>query len=193
MIRMSFRHRAPWALLSIFVSIVAHAAPVWFLLLGPLHDQIDSLELDLNAFNSYRERVFRELNRSGRKEEFLPPMQIAITVQTPPERKVRLAAPRQEEDLSRARVIQQAIRGLWERMYCSEAGYALVRLNVLEDGRIGGYAVTRLTGNAEFQAFLASFLTTFQASYADQAGPGRMMNLECEFVVKANRVSRRES
>ncbi len=190
---MLFRRRASWALLSVLVSLALHVVPVWFILFGPVHDHIDPLELDLKAFNSYRDRVFREANRATRKEEPLPPMQLAITAQAPLERKVRLAAPRQEDDLNRARVIQKAIRGLWERMYCSEAGYAVVRLNVLEDGRIGGYAVTRLTGNAEFQAFLASFLTTLQASYADQAGPGRMMNLECEFVVKANRAARRAS
>lgn len=189
----SFFPRPRWTLLCFSLSLVLHAAPVWFILFGPVYDPVKPLEIDLNAFNSYRERVFRELGGKPRREDPLPPMQLAVMVQAPPERKVRLAAPLQDDDLARARVIQGAMRGLWERMYCAEAGYAVVRLNVLEDGRIGGYAVTRLNGNAEFQAFLASFLTTFQASYAGQAGPGRMMNLECEFVVKPTRSARGNS
>ncbi|NCD24351.1 MAG: hypothetical protein EOL86_01975 [Deltaproteobacteria bacterium] len=188
-----FQQRARWMLFCFSLSTLLHAAPVWFLLFGPVHDPAKPLEIDLNAFNSYRERVFRELSRNAHPEEPLPPVQLAVMTQTRPERKVRLSAPLEEEDLTRVRVIQRAILGLWTRMYCPEAGSALVRLNILEDGRIGGYAVTRLNGNAEFKAFLASFLTTFQASYADQAGPGRMMNLECEFVVKPNAASRGRS
>lgn len=177
------RRRASWALACLLLSVALHVAPVWFILFGPVYDASDPLEIDLRALNSFRERVFRELG-AARQAPPPPPMSLSVMTKTPLEQKLRLAAPREEEDLNRARIIQQAIRALWERMYCSEAGYAVVRLNVLEDGRIGGYAVTRLNGNAEFQAFLSSFLTTFQASYGDQAGPGQSMNLECEFVVK---------
>ncbi len=188
-----FLLRAKWTLLCFLLSLILHVAPAWFILFGPVYDPPKPLEIDLSAFNSYRERVFRELGRKAHREDPLPPMQIAVMAQTRPERKLRLATPLQDDDVSRARVIQGAIRGLWDRMYCAEAGYAVVRLDVLEDGRIGGYAVTRLNGTAEFQAFLASFLTTFQASYAGQAGPGRIMNLECEFVVKPNPASRGRS
>lgn len=174
-----------WFVVSVVLSVCLHSAPVWFVLFGPVYEGGEnSVELDLSALSSFRERIFRDM-LAARKHAIPPAMRLSVMIQSKQEeKKVRLAAPRPEEELERARLIQRSIRVLWERMDCAHAGFAVVRLHVMEDGRIGDYGVTSMQGGDAFRAFLASFLTTLQSTYGNQAGPGREMRLECEFVVK---------
>lgn len=174
-----------WSILSAALAFFLHIGPIWFLLFGPLYGLPNVLELDLESINSYRERVFREL---AARRAFQGPspaaLHISVSVPSHPELAEKISRPRKEEDLVRARAVQRAIRSLWEGMPAEQTGYALVSLNIRDDGSIGEYVVNRVAGGEEFQAFLFAFLTSLKASYGNQAGPGEPMWIECEFVVK---------
>ena len=89
-----------------------------------------------------------------------------------------------EEDLVRARAVQRAIRGLWRDMSPERTGYALVSLKIMEDGSIGESVVNRVSGDAEFQSFLLSFLAELKSVYGNSGGPGGELWIECEFVIQ---------
>ena len=185
-----FWRRALWTFVCFSVSLALHIAPVWFILFGPVYDAPKSIEIDLQALQLYRERIFRELTRQNQDLPLQPPpppIQISMVSRAVPAEKLRLSSDLGEEDLKRARIVQTAMNTLWSQMYCTKSGRAVVRIDILQDGHIGTCAVISLQGNTEFQAFLATFLSVFQASYAGQAGPGQVLRLECEFVVKPSK------
>lgn len=169
---------------SFFLSLCLHVGPAWFLLFGPQYGLPSVLELNLEAINFYRERIFRNPQPHGATSPGSMPLHVSVSMRAMPDTRKRVATPRREEDLVRARSVQKAIRSLWESMTVEQAGYALVSLNILEDGRIGEYVINRITGGEEFQTFLLSFLTTLKDSNGNLAGPGEPLWLECEFVVQ---------
>lgn len=170
--------------MSITLSFLLHSGPLCLFLFGPLYGLPNVLELDLASINFYRDRVFRHLQQQPESVIVPPALQVAVTIPAQPDIGKRVSKPRKEEDLVRARAVQNAIQTLWEKMPAGHAGYALVSLNLRDDGSIGEYAVNRVTGGKEFESFLLKFLAYLQASYGNQAGPGDPLWIECEFVVK---------
>lgn len=171
------------------LALLLHGLPLWISLLRPAAHTPNTLELELAEAHSLRERVFRELAQELEALRMAPVADIPA-IDTPLERHTRLSSTRSAEDMDRARVVQRAIRVLWEDMHCATAGYAVVRLRILQDGRIGDYAVTRLRGQGEFRAFLMNFLQALQGAYGQEAGPGEELMLECEFMVVGKTGSR---
>lgn len=142
------------------------------------------LELNLDTINLYRERIFRETAAAKAMQPGSLPLHISVSMQASPDTRKRVSKPRREEDLVRARAVQRAIRALWESMTPENTGYALVSLNILEDGNIGEFVVNRVSGDEEFQSFLLSFLSTLKANYGNMAGSGEALWIECEFVIQ---------
>lgn len=173
--------------ISLLLSLCLHAGPVWVLLWGPQYGLPNVLELNLNAINFYRERIFRQLLQSNRVTPVAPPL-ISVSVQSRPDTYTRVSGPRREEELVRARAVQRGIRSLWESLSPERPGYALVTLNIRSDGGIEDFVVNRVAGDEEFQAFLLVFLSNLQHSQSNMAGPGEALWIECEFVIqpKAN-------
>lgn len=182
----AFRAQLPckkqWAALSGILSVLLHILPLWIGSLSLDLDKPSILELELAQAHSLRERVWRELALEM-EARHVAPVTTLPALDTPVEQHTRLSSARSAADMERARRVQQVIRSLWNTAHCPTAGYALVRLHILEDGRIGDYAVTRLRGAGEFRAFLLNFLQTVQGSYSQEAGPGEELMLECEFMV----------
>lgn len=179
--------RNGWWCACILLAVFLHAVPVALVLLGPRYGLPNVLEINLEAMNLFRDRVFRERNET---QGSAPPVElqpVQIQAQIPkevrPAPETRLARPDPEENLVRTRIVQKAIASLWENASPEQAGYALVSLNVLDDGSIGEFVVNRFSGDETFRAFLFSFLATLKASYGNQAGPGESFWLECEFKV----------
>lgn len=171
-------------MVSLLLSLCLHAGPAWILLWGPQYGLPSVLELNLDAINFYRERIFRELPQASRVIPAALPLHISVSVQPRPDMRTRVSGPRREEELVRARAVQRAIRSLWEGLSPERPGYALVTLNIRSDGGIGDFAVNRVAGDEEFQAFLLDFLSTLQHSQGDMAGPGEALWIECEFVIQ---------
>ena len=179
------RHVVCWSIVSFALSILLHLGPMGYFFLAPLYGLPDVLELDLKSINFYRDRVFRNLQTRQQAPEFIPPaLQVSVTLPGQVSLGERISKPRKEDDLMRARAVQQAIRALCEKVPAKHTGYALVSLNIQDDGSIGEYAIRRLSGGEEFQEFLFDFLFSLKAFYSNEAGPGESMWIECEFVVK---------
>lgn len=177
--------RRSWLLISILLAACLHAVPVWFVVYGPLYGLPDVLEIDLEKSLLYRDRVFREMERRRRAAEAASALQMSsvVTVAQVASQK-RVSTPRSEADLERARAVQQAIRSLWDGTGVHRPGYALVSMNVLENGFIGDCVINRLSGDEEFKSFLLSFLNALKSSPSALAGPGEALWIECEFVVQ---------
>lgn len=179
--------RAPrfgWITVSLLLSLCLHAGPAWFLFFGPQYGLPSVLELNLDAMNFYRERIFRALSPANRLIPAALPLHMSVSMQARPDTRKRVSGPRREEDLVRARAVQRAIRSLWESLSPERPGYALVTLNIRTDGGIGDFAVNRVAGDEAFQAFLLDFLSTLQQSQGELAGPGETLWIECEFVIQ---------
>ena len=177
--------RLGWAVTSVLLALCLHAGPAWYLFFGHLYGLPNVLELDIEAINWYRQRIFRESPpETPVPQAVVPPLNISVSMQTRPESAERVSAPRSEEELVRARAVQRAIRTLWEGMSPERPGYALVSLNIREDGSIGEFVLNRVSGGEEFQAFLLSFLSTLKATTGRLGGPGEALWLECEFVIQ---------
>lgn len=173
------------AIASFLLALCLHVVPAWFILFGPLYGLPDVLEINLDTINLYRERILRDSAAARLAEsESLPLLHVSISMPARPESAKRVSKPRSEEDLIRARSVQRAIRFLWEGMSPERPGYALVSLNILEDGSIGESVVNRISGDEEFQSFLLSFLSALKVSYGNMAGSGDALWIECEFVVQ---------
>lgn len=173
------------AIASFLLALCLHVVPAWLVLFGPLYGLPDVLEINLDTINLYRERIFRDAAATRLAEsESLPSLHVSVSLPARPESTKRVSKPRREEDLLRARSVQRAIRFLWEGMSPEQPGYALVSLNILEDGSIGESVVNRISGDEEFQAFLLSFLSALKVSYGNMGGPGDALWIECEFVVQ---------
>ena len=177
--------RLGWAVTSVLLALCLHAGPAWYLLYGHLYGLPNVLELDIEAINWYRQRIFREQAPDAPVPQVaVPPLHISVSMQARPESGERVSAPRSEEELARARAVQRAIRTLWEGMSPERPGYALVSLNIREDGSIGEFVLNRISGGEDFQAFLLSFLTTLKATTGRLGGPGEPLWIECEFVIQ---------
>jgi hypothetical protein len=173
------------AIASFLLALCLHVVPAWLVLFGPLYGLPDVLEINLDTINLYRERILRDTAAARLAEsESLPLLHVSISMPARPESAKRVSKPRSEEDLIRARSVQRAIRFLWEGMSPERPGYALVSLNILEDGSIGESVVNRISGDEEFQSFLLSFLSALKVSYGNMAGSGDALWIECEFVVQ---------
>ena len=170
--------------LSFLLALCLHAIPAWFVLYGPLYGLPSVLELNLDTINMYRERIFREQAAQRASAQDVLPLHVSVNLRSQPEIGKRVSKPRSEADLRRARDVQRAIRGLWERMSSDSTGYALVSLSIMENGRIGEFVVNRVSGDEQFQAFLLSFLSTLKSSYGGFADPGEPLWIECEFVIQ---------
>lgn len=180
--------RRGWRCVCAVLAVLLHAAPVALALFGPSVGLPNVLEVNLDAMNLFRERVFREANASQAQNPPLELQPVQVQAQVPttdirPTPETRMAGPQPEEQLLRTRIVQKAIARLWENASPEQAGYALVSLNILDDGSIGEFVVNRFSGDESFRTFLFSFLTTLKASYGNQAGPGEAFWLECEFKV----------
>lgn len=179
--------RDGWWCACILLAAFLHAVPVAFVLLGPRYGLPNVLELNLETMNLFRDRVFRETTDTQGSTPSVELQPVQIQAQIPkevrPAPETRLARPEAEENLVRTRIVQKAIARLWENAAPEQAGYALVSLNVRDDGSIGEFVVNRFSGDETFRAFLFSFLATLKASYSNQAGPGESFWLECEFKV----------
>jgi len=178
------RPRLGRAALSFFLALCLHAVPVCFALFGPLYGLPSILELNLDSINMYRERILRQREADSPSASSPVPLHISVDVQARSDSRKRVSKPRSEEDLTRARSVQRAIRSMWENTSPDSTGYALVSLSILEDGRIGEFVVNRVSGDEDFQAFLLSFLFTLKSSYGNFAGPGEALWIECEFVIQ---------
>lgn len=172
------------AMISILLSLCLHAGPAWFLIFGPSHGLPNVLELNLDAINLYRQRIFREQQHVPPATQVVPPLHVSVAVQPRPESGQRVSGPRREEELIRARAVQRAIRAQWEMFSPERPGYALVTLNIRENGGIGDFMINKVTGDEEFQTFLLDFLATLRQSQGNMAGPGETLWIECEFVVQ---------
>lgn len=180
--------RNGWWCACAFLAVCLHAAPAAYALLAPHYGLPDVLEVNLETMNLFRDRVFRE--ESGAQSAApmeLHPVQVRMQTQIPkdvlPSPEARTAKPEAEENLERIRIVQDAINRLWAKAAPEQPGYALVSLNILDNGGIGEFVVQRISDDAAFRTFLLSFLTTLKASYGNQAGPGESFWLECEFKV----------
>ena len=178
------RTRFGRAALSFFLALCLHAIPVGFAFFGPLYGLPSVLEINLESINLYRERILRQREAASPSLPSASPLHVSVDVQVRPDSRNRVSKPRSEEDLVRARAVQRAIRGMWERASPDSTGYALVSLNILEDGRIGEFVVNRVSGDEDFQAFLVTFLSTLTSSSGNLAGPGEALWIECEFVIQ---------
>lgn len=178
------RPRIGRAALSFFLALCLHAVPLWIAFYGHLYGLPSVIELNLESIGMYRERILRQREAARVSSPAPAPLHVSVSVQARPDTRKRVSKPRSEEDLTRARAVQRAIRGLWENMSPDSTGYALVSLHLLEDGRIGEFVVNRVSGDDEFQAFLLSFLSTLQSSYGASGGPGEALWIECEFVIQ---------
>ncbi len=177
--------RFGWAVTSVLLAFCLHAGPAWYLLFGHLYGLPSVLELDIEAINWYRQRIFREQPPdSSAQPAPVPPLHVSVSMQALPESGKRVSGPRSEEELVRARAVQRAIRSLWEGMTPERPGYALVSLNIREDGSIGEFVLNRISGGEEFQSFLLSFLATLKATTGRLGGPGEALWIECEFVIQ---------
>jgi hypothetical protein len=169
---------------SLLLSLCLHAGPAWFLIFGPSYGLPSVLELNLEAMNFYRDRIFRDKPSANRVIPAAIPLHMSVSMQARPDTRKRVSGPRREEELVRARAVQRVIRSLWESFSPERPGYALVTLNIRADGGIGDFAVNRVAGDEEFQAFLLDFLSTLQHSQGGLAGPGEILWIECEFVIQ---------
>jgi len=176
--------RLGWATVSFLLALCLHVGPAWFFLFGPLYGLPSVIELDLDTINWYRQRIFRELPAQAPEQQAVTPLHVSVAMKALPDVRKRVSGPRKEEELVRARAVQRAIRTLWEGMSPETAGYALVSLNIMEDGSIGEFVLNRVSGSQEFQTFLLSFLTTLKQTYGNLAGPGEALWIECEFVIQ---------
>lgn len=177
--------RFGWAMTSVLLALCLHAGPAWYLFFGHLYGLPSVLELDIEAINWYRQRIFREQASEAQvPQAVVPPLHISVSMQARPESAERVAGPRSEAELLRARAVQRAIRNLWEGMTPERPGYALVSLNIREDGSIGEFVLNRVSGGEDFQAFLLSFLSTLKATTGRLGGPGEALWIECEFVIQ---------
>ncbi len=176
--------RLGWALTSVLLALCLHAVPVWYLCFGHLYGLPNVLELDIDAINWYRQRIFRESAHDPAFQPASVPLHISVSMQARPDSRKRVAGPRSEAELVRARAVQRAIRTLWESMSPERPGYALVSLNIREDGSIGEFVLNRISGGEDFQAFLLSFLTTLKATTGRLGGPGETLWIECEFLIQ---------
>ena len=170
--------------MSFLLALCLHAIPAWFVLYGPLYGLPSVLELNLDTINMYRERILRDQAARASSSQDVQPLHVSVNLRSSPQVGKRVSKPRSEADLRRARDVQRAIRGLWERMSSDSTGYALVSLSIMENGRIGEFVVNRVSGDEQFQAFLLSFLSTLKSSYGGFAGPGEPLWIECEFVIQ---------
>jgi hypothetical protein len=105
-------------------------------------------------------------------------------MQARPDSGKRVSGPRSEEELQRTRAVQRAIGSLWENMSPDRPGYALVSLNIREDGSLGEFVLNRISGGDDFQAFLLSFLSRLKGSAGRLGGPGESLWIECEFLIQ---------
>jgi hypothetical protein len=170
---------------SVLLALCLHAGPAWYLFYGHLYGLPSVLELNIEAINWYRQRIFRERPPDAVVQAVpLPPLNIAVSLQVRPDIGKRVSGPRSESELVRARAVQRAIRNLWESMSSQQPGYALVSLNIRQDGSIGEFVLNRISGGEEFQSFLLSFLTTLKATSGSLGGPGEPLWIECEFVIQ---------
>ena len=177
--------RVGWAVTSVLLALCLHAGPAWYLFYGHLYGLPSVLELNIEAINWYRQRIFRERPPDGTVQPAaVPPLNIAVSMQARPDSRKRVSGPRSESELVRARAVQRAIRNLWESMSSQQPGYALVSLNIRQDGSIGEFVLNRISGGEEFQSFLLSFLTTLKATSGSLGGPGEPLWIECEFVIQ---------
>ena len=180
--------RLGWAVTSVLLALCLHAGPAWYLFFGHLYGLPSVLELNIDAINWYRQRIFRERPPDGTVQPAaVPPLNITVSMQARPETGKRVSGPRSEAELVRARAVQRAIKNLWEGMSPERPGYALVSLNIREDGSIGEFVLNRISGGEEFQAFLLSFLSTLKATTGALGGAGEPLWIECEFVIQPRR------
>lgn len=177
--------RLGWAVTSVLLALCLHAGPAWYLFFGHLYGLPSVLELNIDAINWYRQRIFRERPPDGSVQPaVVPPLNITVSMQARPDSRKRVSGPRSEAELVRARAVQRAIKILWESMSPERPGYALVSLNIREDGSIGEFVLNRISGGEEFQAFLLSFLSTLKATSGSLGGFGEPLWIECEFVIQ---------
>lgn len=180
--------RLGWAATSVLLALCLHAGPAWYLCYGHLYGLPDVLELNIESINWYRQRIFRERPSDAALQPApVPPLNITVSPQVRPDTGERVSGPRSEAELVRARAVQRAIRRLWESMSSQQPGYALVSLNIRQDGSIGEFVLNRISGGEEFQSFLLSFLTTLKATSGSLGGPGEPLWIECEFVIQPTR------
>jgi hypothetical protein len=175
--------RAWWAA-SVILALCLHAVPVCYLLFGHLYGLPNVLELDLESINLYRQRIFREPEPVSEVRATPVPLHISVSMQARPDSGKRVSGPRSEEELQRARAVQRAIGSLWESMSPDRPGYALVSLNIREDGSLGEFVLNRISGGDDFQAFLLSFLSRLKGSAGHLGGPGESLWIECEFLIQ---------
>ena len=176
-------HRTWWAV-SVVLALCLHAVPVCYLFFGHLYGLPNVLELDIESINLYRQRIFRERPPAPTVQAAPVPLHISVSMQARPDSRKRVSGPRSEDELNRARAVQRAISSLWEGMSPERPGYALVSLNIREDGSLGEFVLNRITGGEDFQAFLLSFLSTLKATSGRLGGPGESLWIECEFVIQ---------
>ncbi|GAB6111290.1 hypothetical protein [Desulfomicrobium salsuginis] len=177
--------RLGWAVTSVLLALCLHAGPAWYLFFGHLYGLPSVLELNIDAINWYRQRIFRERPPDGSSQPAaVAPLNITVSMQARPDTGKRVSGPRSETELVRARAVQRAIRSLWESMSPERSGYALVSLNIRADGSIGEFVLNRISGGEEFQAFLLSFLSTLKATSGSLGGAGEPLWIECEFVIQ---------
>ena len=182
------RRKAPrlgWAATSVLLALCLHAVPAWYMFFGHLYGLPSVLELNIDAINWYRQRIFRERPPDASVAPAqVPPLNISVSMQARPDTRKRVSGPRSEAELARARAVQRAIRNLWESMSPDRPGYALISLNIREDGSIGEFVLNRISGGEDFQAFLLSFLNTLKSTSGSLGGPGEPLWIECEFVIQ---------
>lgn len=176
------------ACVSILLAVCVHVGPVWFILFGPVYGLPNVLEVNLEALNLYRDRVFREM-AARRAAAGVTPMQLNVAVAMQPMEAPgkRISKPHSEQEMERIRAVQRFIMGQWKSLIPGQPGSSLVSLSILEDGSIGEFVVHRVSGSEQFQSFLLSFLNTLKSTYANQAGPGERIWIECEFAVSPSK------
>lgn len=178
--------RAAWAGASVLLALCLHVAPLGYAMLAARLSLPSLLELDLNSMNSYRERIIREMaaRRAAQAQTAMSLHVGAVTLRQGRDTVARrVSRPHSEAEMKRIRAVQQFIMQQWNLLAPEEPGASLVSLSLLEDGSIGEFVLHRVRGNAEFQRFLLSFLDTLKVRYANQAGPGERLWIECEFAV----------
>lgn len=169
---------------SFLLAFGLHSVLIFLFLFGPRLGLPGVMELNQDLINQYRERIYREMAAARQARHAPPPLLLSVDLQDSMLPAKYVSKPRQEEELDRARSVQRAIATLWESMTPQTPGYALVSLRILEQGGLGDFVVSRISGEAEFQAFLHSFLSRLKNNPGNLAEPGPAMWIECEFVVQ---------
>lgn len=185
--------RPAWVLVSVVLALALHGVPLGYSLVASRLGLPSLMELDLDTVNSYRERIIREMaaRRAAQARAVFPLSIPSVSVRSVPDTMARrISRPHSEAEITRIRAVQHFIMHQWQLSAPDQPGTSLVSLSLLEDGSIGEFVVHRVRGNVQFQQYLLNFLNTLKSSYANQAGPGERMWIECEFAVSPGKDGR---